>query len=68
VYLTYSIRAHKDGTITVKVGRQVEHISSQDKTPEELWQAIKWAAISKGVPSDSSMLIDIRNKLRSLGR
>ena len=66
--LTYGITANKDGTVTIRVGRQVEHISAVDKTPEELWQAIKWAAISKGIPSDSSMLIEIRNKLRSLER
>jgi len=66
--ITYGITANKDGTITIRVGRQVEHISIEGKTPEELWQAIKWAAISKGMPSDSPMLIEIRNKLRSLER
>jgi hypothetical protein len=37
-----------DATITVRVGRAVEHISTGDKTKAQLFDAVKYAAISKG--------------------
>jgi hypothetical protein len=37
-----------DRTISVRVGRAVEHVSVDGKTKGELWDAVKWLAISKG--------------------
>ena len=46
---TFLIKKNKDGTITVKVGRAVEHISKEGKDKAELFDAVKYALISKGI-------------------
>lgn len=46
------IRKNSDGTWTIRVGRQVEHIDSHGKTPGEIFEAIRWALISKGLVLD----------------
>lgn len=42
------VTRNSDGTITVRVGRAVEHLSTDDKTKAQLFDAVKYAAISKG--------------------
>jgi hypothetical protein len=42
------IAFNKDNTITVRVGRAVEHISREGKTKAQLFDAVKYAALSKG--------------------
>jgi hypothetical protein len=39
---------NRDNTITVRVGRQVESIGLEGKTKAQIFDAVKWAAISKG--------------------
>jgi hypothetical protein len=39
---------NRDNTITVRVGRQVESIGLEGKTKSQIFDAVKWAAISKG--------------------
>lgn len=36
-----------DGTITVRVGRSVEHIDTFGKTKAQVYDALRWALISK---------------------
>jgi hypothetical protein len=55
---------NKDGTITVKVGRAVEHISTHGKDKAQIYDAVKYAAISKGVNLSDISLIEILNKVR----
>lgn len=40
---------NSDDTITVRVGRSVEHVSMLGKSKGELFDYIKYALISKGV-------------------
>lgn len=42
------LQRNKDGTITIRVGRAVEHISTTAKSKSEVFDAVKYAAISKG--------------------
>lgn len=46
-HLTVTFNA--DQTITVRAGRAVEHISTEGKTKLEIFEAVKWVSISKGV-------------------
>lgn len=42
------ISRNADGTWTVRVGRAVEHVDGRDKGKGELFDALLWAARSKG--------------------
>jgi hypothetical protein len=55
---------NKDETITVKVGRQVEHISTIGKDKATLFDQIKYAAISKGVNLPDVVLAEIIEESR----
>lgn len=46
-YLT--LRYNADSTLTVRYGRAVEHISLTGKTKGQVFDCVKYAAISKGV-------------------
>lgn len=48
-----------DGTITVRVGRAVEHIDPRSKTKGEVFDAVKYAAISKGATLSDLSVIEI---------
>jgi hypothetical protein len=56
------------GIITVRVGRMVEHIDGRGKSNNQLYDAIKWAAISKGVSRDHPELRRIQLLLKARGR
>ena len=43
----YNLRINKDGTLTVRVGRYVEHVSIDGKTKGELFDYVKYALVSK---------------------
>ena len=55
---SFSVRRYKDGTIGVRVGRQVEFFST-DKTKAELFSAVKYALISKGVSADDLTITEM---------
>jgi hypothetical protein len=44
---TYTIRINRDGTLTIRVGRYVEHITLESKTKGELYDHVKYALVSK---------------------
>jgi hypothetical protein len=48
-----------DGTITVRVGRKVEHISTSTKSKAEIFEAVKYAAISKGASLSDEALTQV---------
>jgi len=63
---TYSIRHNADGTITVKVGRAKEHITTEGKDRGEIFDAVKWMLISKGVNLlDTTITQDLIDQLWS---
>ena len=46
---TVTVRRNRDGTLTVRVGRAVEHISTEARTHAQVFDAVRYAIISKGV-------------------
>lgn len=50
-----------DDTWTIRVGRQVEHIDAKGKTRVELFEAIRWALISKGVVLTEIDVVELMN-------
>lgn len=53
------ISRNADGTWTVRVGRAVEHVDGRDKTKPELFDALLWAARSKGASIPDVALAEI---------
>lgn len=51
-----------DGTITVRVGRAVEHIDATTKDKAQLFDAVKWAARSKGAAISDEQLTAILHR------
>jgi len=60
--LIVKLRKNADNTLTVRIGSQVEHISLDGKDKAQVYDAVKWAIISKGVNLDSVDLIELLNK------
>jgi hypothetical protein len=56
------ISFNADGTITVRVGRSIEHIGIEGKTKAEIFDAVKWAAISKGATISDIALTEMLQK------
>jgi len=57
----YSVTLNADETITVKVGRYIETIGTQDKGSVELLDAVRWALITGGVtPDEADLWMTIR--------
>jgi hypothetical protein len=56
---TVSIRFNRDQTITVRVGRQVEHVGIAGKEKAQVFDAVKWAVISKGLHLADADLAEI---------
>ena len=52
---------HRGDTVTVQVGRDVEHITTTGKTKAQLFDAVKYAAISKGANLSDLTLAEIIN-------
>jgi hypothetical protein len=48
-----SIIRNADNTITLRHGRLVIHVSPELKTKEEFADAVRWAAVSIGIPTDT---------------
>jgi hypothetical protein len=59
VKATVTVRWNADDTITVRIDRHVEHFDVAMKTKAELFEAIRWAIISKGVSLDEADLTEI---------
>ena len=45
--ISYSLRLTREGTIRVMVGRHREYIGLEGKTKAEIYDAVRWALISK---------------------
>jgi len=59
---TVTVRHNKDGTVTVRIGRAVEHFDATTKTKGELFDAVKMAVVSKGVRISDITLIEMLQK------
>jgi hypothetical protein len=46
---TVTLRRNRDGTLTVRVGRAVEHVSTEARSHGQVFDAVRYAIISKGV-------------------
>jgi len=54
--LTYSLVITADRHLRVMVGRQREYLSLENKTRKQLFEAVKYALISKNVPVNAEVL------------
>lgn len=62
VQKSFDLRLTSDRTIRVMVGRQREYISLEHKNKAEIFDAVKWALISKGVyPSEVTLTEMLHN-------
>lgn len=43
------ITRNSDNTVTVRVGRKIEHISVDGKNKSQLFDCVKYALIAKGI-------------------
>jgi hypothetical protein len=59
------ISQNSDSTWTVRVGRQIEHIDANGKTRGEIFDALRWALISKGVFIDEVDLLELMDRERT---
>lgn len=50
---------NRDNTITVRVGRQRESISLDGKNKAQVFEAVKWMAISKGAVVSDVQLAEL---------
>jgi hypothetical protein len=46
---TVTIKKNKDQTITIRVGNYREYVSIESKTPMQILDAVRYAAITAGV-------------------
>lgn len=53
-----------DDTITIRVGRAIEHVSIFGKSHGEVYDAVKWALISKGVTFSDITITEELSRLR----
>lgn len=58
------VTVNSDNTVTVRVGRLVEHIDASIKSKTELFDAVKYAALSKGGTLDDITLTEILFNLK----
>lgn len=56
------ITQNSDSTWTVRVGRQIEHVDPHGKTHGEIFDALRWALISKGVFIDEVDLLELMDE------
>jgi hypothetical protein len=59
------VRTNRDGTVTVRVGWAVEHISADSKSKGDLFDAVRYAAISKGARVSDVALAETLQGVRS---
>lgn len=60
--VTVSIKKNADETYTVRVGRSVEHVSTYAKDRSQIFDSIKYAAMSKGAYLSDIELVELLDK------
>lgn len=61
---TIRVRINSDGTLTVRVGRAVEHFDVAEKTKAEIFDSVKWAIISKGIIMDDVAVTELLQEVQ----
>jgi hypothetical protein len=61
---TLHLKRNRDGTLTLRVGRAVEHVSG-DKSKAELFDIVRYAAYSKGVHLDDIEVIELLHRVQA---
>ena len=56
--IAYHVTVNADRTLTVRVGRARESIALDGKTKAEIYEAVKWALVSKGAFSSEERLTE----------
>jgi len=59
---TVSLRRHVDGVLTLKSGRAIEHIGTDGKTRGQIFEAVKYAAISKDFHLPDVEIVELLDK------
>ena len=54
-----TLRHNADSTLTIRVGRDIENISTEFKTHAQVFDAVKYAIISKGVNMDDVTIVEL---------
>ena len=63
---TFTLRRNRDGTATFRYGRYVEHIDPRHLGLMQTYEAIKYAAITAGLPLTEETLLDLMQTARGL--
>lgn len=61
---TVSLRRNADGILTLKCGRSVEFISTEEKTHLQVFEQVKWASIMFGVYLSDVEATELLDKAR----
>lgn len=67
----FTLRPNADGTATFRARRPdgrryVEHFDVRDKGLVETYEAIRWSAVTAGLPLGEDMLEDLMREVRGL--
>lgn len=63
---TFNIRRNRDGTITFRFGRYVEHIGIEGKGFLQIYESIKYAAITAGLSLTDSHVEELLREVQGL--
>jgi hypothetical protein len=61
---TVSLRRNRDGTATFKYGGYVESFEINGKERDEVYEHIRWIAITAGIPLSKEVLLDMYKETR----
>lgn len=61
---TLVVTKNSDQTITVRSGRMVEHFNAADKTKEEIFDWVKWIAITHRIVLDDIQITEILRAIK----
>ena len=53
------VRLNRDGTLTVRVGKAVEYFDTTVKSKAEIFEAVKWSMVSKGIAMDDVAVTEL---------
>lgn len=63
---TIKVRRNADGTATVRIGRYVEHLMAQYMSPYELYEALRYACITAGIPVSDETTTELYRIVREI--
>ena len=63
---SFILRRNKDGTVTFRSGRYVEHFDPRDKGLLQTYDCIKFAAVTAGISLTQETLEDLMREARGL--